>query len=172
MSIFPVALAEEAADLTKALQGLTVEEAAAGGAIMGIAIGLVIAGMIVWYVFQAIADWKIFAKAGEPGWKSLIPFYNVIVEYGICWNGLMGLVYIVAGLCANFLNVSQDSPTWKLVLFFVLAIVALVIHINQSFRLARCFGKRTGFGVCLVLFGPIARLVLGFGDARYIGNRY
>ena len=170
MSIFPVALAEEAADLSKALEGLTTEEAAAGGALVGAFVGVTVVAMIVWYVFQVIADWKIFAKAGEPGWKSLIPIYNVYVEYSLCWNGLMGLVYMVALLCTNMLRITEASPTWKLILFCALAVVAVVIHIMQSIRLARSFGKGTGFGVCLILFGPIARLVLGFGSARYVGK--
>lgn len=170
MSIFPVALAEEAADLSKALEGMTAEEAAAGGAFLGAIVGVTVVAMVVWYIFQVIADWKIFAKAGEAGWKSLIPIYNVFVEYNLCWNGLMGLVYMVALLCANMMNVTQASPTWKLVLFFALIVVALVVHIMQSMRLARSFGKGTGFGICLILFGPIARLVLGFGSARYIGK--
>ena len=87
MILFPNALAETAeleAALDTALEGLTTQEAAAGGTIVGIAIGLFIAVAIVWYIFQAIADWKIFAKAGEPGWKSLIPIYNIIVEFKIC----------------------------------------------------------------------------------------
>lgn len=92
MNIFPVALAEDTAELSMALEGLTKEEAAIGGAAVGIAVGMLIIIGIVWFVFQAIADWKIFTKAGEPGWKSLIPIYNVYVEYDICWNGLMGLV--------------------------------------------------------------------------------
>ena len=82
----------------------------------------------------------------------------------------MGLVYMVALICANMMNVTQGSPTWKSILFFALVIVALVIHIMQSMRLARSFGKGTGFGICLILFGPIARLVLGFGSARYVGK--
>ena len=41
----------------------------------------------------------------------------------------------------------------------------------QSLRLAKSFGKGTGFGICLILFGPIARMVLGFGSATYVGNR-
>ncbi|MBQ8954403.1 MAG: hypothetical protein IJ646_02000 [Clostridia bacterium] len=66
MILFPNALAETAeleAALDTALEGLTTQEAAAGGTIVGIAIGLFIAVAIVWYIFQAIADWKIFAKA-------------------------------------------------------------------------------------------------------------
>lgn len=170
MNIFPVALAEEAADLSQALEGLTKEEAAGVGAVMGVTIGLLIACLIVWYVFQAIADWKIFSKAGEPGWKSLIPIYNVFVEYDISWSGMMGLVYCVAVLCANVLTSGQAVENWKLIAACVLLIVALVLHIIQSLKLARSFGKGTGFGICLILFGPIARLVLGFGSARYIGK--
>jgi len=170
MNIFPVALAEEAADLSQALEGLTKEEAAGVGAVMGIAAGLLIACFIVWYIFQAIADWKIFAKAGEPGWKSLIPVYNVFVEYDISWSGMLGLVYCVAVLCANVLTSGEAVQNWKLIAAVVLLIVALVLHIIQSLKLARSFGKGTGFGICLILFGPIARLVLGFGSARYIGK--
>ena len=170
MSIFPVALAEEAADLSKALEGMTKEEAAIGGAAFGLALGVIIVCAIVWYVFQAIADWKIFAKAGEPGWKSLIPIYNVFVEYELCWSGLLGLVYIAAMIAANVLTSGQAVQNWKVITAGVLSIVALVLHIMQSMKLAWSFGKGTGFGVLLVLFGPIARLVLGFGSARYIGK--
>ena len=122
-------------------------------------------------MFQAIADWKIFAKAGEPGWKSLIPVYNIFVEYELCWSGLLGLVYIAAMIAANALTSGQAVQNWKVITAGVLSIVALVLHIMQSMKLAWSFGKGTGFGVLLVLFGPIARLVLGFGSARYIGKR-
>ena len=45
-----------------------------------------------------------------------------------------------------------------------------VLHCIESQKLSRAFGKGTGFGLCLFLFGPIARLVLGFGKARYVGR--
>ena len=170
MSIFPVALAEQNAELAQALEGLTKEEAAAGGAALGMAMGMLVAFLIVWYVFQAIADWKIFTKAGEAGWKSLIPIYNVYVEYDLCWTGVLGLLYVAATFCANLLTSGQVVENWKVIVAGVLLIVALVLHIIQSLKLARSFGKGTGFGICLILFGPIARLVLGFGSARYIGK--
>ena len=170
MNIFPVALAEDTAELSMALEGLTKEEAAIGGAAVGIAVGMLIIIGIVWFVFQAIADWKIFTKAGEPGWKSLIPIYNVYVEYELCWNGLMGLVYMVALIAANVLTSGQVVQNWQVIVAGVIAVVALVLHIIQSMKLSRSFGKGTGFCILLVLFGPIARLVLGFGSARYIGK--
>ena len=169
MTLFPNALAETA-ELEAALEGLTPQEAAAGGAIMGIAIGMLIAAAIVWYIFQAIADWKIFAKAGEPGWKSLIPIYNVIVEFRLCWSSSMGAVYIVSAFCANFLAFGENVANWRMIIAGILVVVMVVLYIMQSLKLARAFGKGTGFGICLLLFGPIARLVLGFGSARYVGN--
>lgn len=170
MNIFPVAQAEKTVDLNMVLEGLTKEEAAGVGAVMGVTAGLLIAGFIVWFIFQAIADWKIFTKAGESGWKSLIPIYNIYIEYDISWNGMMGLAYCVVGFCANVLTSGEAVQNWKLIAATVLLIVALVLHIIQSLKLARSFGKGTGFGICLILFGPIARLVLGFGSARYIGK--
>lgn len=172
MNLFSVALAEAGSDLSSALEGMTKEEVAIGGAALGIAMGMLIIAGLVWFVFQVIADWKIFSKAGEPGWKSLIPVYNIYVEYGICWNGVLGLVYLAAIICANVLTSGQVVQNWKLIIACVVLIVALILHVMQSMKLARSFGKGTGFGICLVLFGPIARLVLGFGSARYIGKEY
>ena len=171
MNLFATALAEELpADLSLALEGVTAEEAAIGGTYFGIGLGFAMALLCVWFVFQAIADWKIFTKAGEPGWKSLIPVYNLYVEYDICWNGLMGLLYAALLIALNLINYST-APNWVIVVALVLAICALALNIKQSFALARSFGKSTGFAVCLVLFGPICRLILGFGKARYIGRR-
>jgi len=82
----------------------------------------------------------------------------------------MGLVYCVAVFCANVLSSLEPMQNWKMMAAIMLLIVALILHIIQSMKLARSFGKGTGFGICLVLFGPIARLVLGFGSARYIGK--
>lgn len=42
--------------------------------------------VIGWYVLQVIAYWKIFEKAGEPGWKAIIPFYNTYTQYKFTWN--------------------------------------------------------------------------------------
>jgi len=162
MTLFTTVLAE-ATELTTALEGLPAEEAAA-------AVGITSVLGIAWTILQIIADWKIFTKAGEPGWKSLIPIYNVFIEYDISWNGMMGLVYCVAVFCANVLSSLEPMENWKMILAIMLLVVALILHIMQSLKLARAFGKGTGFGICLILFGPIARLVLGFGSARYIGK--
>ena len=49
-------------------------------------LGTVFILVIGWYILQAVAYWKIFEKAGEPGWKAIIPFYNTYTQYKFTWN--------------------------------------------------------------------------------------
>jgi uncharacterized protein DUF5684 len=97
-------------------------------------------------VALVIAQWRIFAKAGVPGWACLIPVYNVVKLLHI--TGRSG--WWLLGLCVPFLNV------------FVL--------IRTMFDLAGAFGRGVGFGFGLLLLGPIFVPILGFGGARYIGR--
>lgn len=101
-------------------------------------------------ILYIIAMWKIFNKAGEKGWKSLIPIYNIAVFYKI------------AGL----------SP-WLLLLYiipFVNAIAAVIIAIVHPIKLAKAFGKSTGFGILTIFFSTICYLILGLGNAEYVGT--
>ncbi len=89
--------------------------------------------------------WKVFVKAGQPGWACLIPIYNVIV---LCKIG--------------------GKPLWWVILLFV-PIANLVITILLSLAVAERFGKGTGFGLGLAFLSPIFYPILGFGDAQYQG---
>ena len=90
-----------------------------------------------------VAMWKVFEKAGKPGWGAIVPIYNVI------------LMLEIAG-----------KPLWWIILFFV-PIVNIVIDIIVSIEIANRFGKGTGFGVGLALLPFIFYPILGFGDATY-----
>lgn len=90
--------------------------------------------------------WKVFAKAGQPGWACLVPIYNVIV-----------LLKIVG------------KPLWWLVLMFI-PLVNVIVSILVMIELAKKFGKGTGFALGLVFLGFIFFPILGFGDARYQGS--
>jgi len=87
--------------------------------------------------------WKVFTKAGQPGWAVIVPIYNMVV------------LLKIAG-----------KPIWWLILLLV-PFVNIVIHFIVHVSLARSFGKGTGFGVGLALVGFIFFPILGFGDARY-----
>ena len=164
MNPFATALAETA--MTEMEQ--TAAQAAIVGGLVALGVGALVTLAIAWFVLQAIADWKIFTKAGEAGWKSLIPIYNVYVEYEICWTGLLGLVFVAASLVTGLIDTTNASTVVK-VLVVVVWILAVLLHLMQSIKLSKSFGKGVGFGLVLFFFGPIGRLILGFGSAQYIG---
>jgi len=113
-----------------------------GPGLVGALVGGVFA--LVWLVValvMVVSMWKIFTKAGEPGWAAIVPIYNLIV-----------LLKIVG------------RPVWWILIFFVCSPVAMIII---SLDLAKVFGKSTGFAVGLILLGPIFLPMLAFGDARY-----
>lgn len=99
----------------------------------------------VMFIAVIAGYWKVFEKAGQPGWAALIPFYNVIVMLKII-----------------------GKPWWWLLLLLI-PIVNFVILIWMFNLLSKSFGKGEGFTVGLVLLTAIFILILGFGDARYQG---
>ena len=105
--------------------------------------------MIVWLavvVLMIAGMWKVFVKAGKPGWAAIIPIYNIVV---LCE---------IAG-----------KPAWWVVLFFI-PVVNLVVAIILSLAVAKKFGKGTGYGLGLAFLSPIFYPMLGFGDSRYDPN--
>ena len=98
-------------------------------------------------VLCIVAVWKIFTKAGQAGWKSLIPFYNT---YTLCKIA--------------------DGNGWKFLLLFI-PFVNFVYAIMLIFRLAKSFGKGVGFGFGLLFLAPIFMLILAFGSAQYVGPK-
>ena len=105
----------------------------------------VIVGYLVVVAILIAAMWKVFEKAGEPGWAAIVPIYNLIV------------LLKIAG-----------KPAWWIVLFLI-PIVSLVIAIIHSIALAKAFGKGGGFAVGLLLLGFIFYPILAWGDAEYVG---
>lgn len=97
-------------------------------------------------IILAIAGmWKVFTKAGKPGWASIIPIYNLIV-----------LVEIVG------------RPFWWIVMMLI-PCVNVIFAIILSLDLAKAFGKGPGFGIGLAFIPVIFYPILGFGDAQYEG---
>ena len=96
-------------------------------------------------VLIIIAEWKIYEKAGKPGWAILIPIYNLIV-----------LLEIVG------------KPIWWIFLFLI-PFVNIIFGIWVTNLLSKSFGKDEAFTVGLILLGIIFYPILGFGDAKYVG---
>lgn len=150
--------------------------------------GLFIVSLLLW-VLQIAAYWKIFTKAGQAGWKSLIPIYADYVLYKIAWKKSMFWMTLGIGIVAGAASALFSSFTTQMALsgvisvggvaamvlgaiaMIVLTIAALVIQIVFCVKLARAFGYGGGFAVGLILLEPVFLLVLGFGNAQYVKNR-
>jgi len=92
-----------------------------------------------------IAYWKIYEKAGKPGWASLIPFYNLIVLFEII-----------------------GKPWWWLLLMLIPGI-NIIFAVWTYNLVSKSFGHSEGFTIGLILLGFIFIPILAFGDSKYIG---
>ena len=120
---------------------------------------------IVYYVLLVIAQWKIFTKAGEAGWKSIIPILNGHVLYRICWKPSMFWICVVAAIFAGIFNSMQNSLA--AIIALILYIVVAVISIIQYFKLSKAFVHGVGFAIGLILLNPIFMLNHGLGRSTY-----
>ncbi|MDE6902713.1 MAG: hypothetical protein K2P22_08225 [Lachnospiraceae bacterium] len=142
------------------------------GGLLGIGVGVIAVFVITWYVFQVVAYWKIFNKFGEPGWKAIIPVYNVYVLYKATWSVKMFVVSIILAALTGLRTVGVGTAV-EAVFPMIASIAAFALALLDSickYYLAKAFGRGTGFAVGLLLMGPIFKLILGFGSSEYIGN--
>ena len=104
--------------------------------------------LVLWLafiVFLIAAQWKIYEKAGQPGWACIIPIYNIYV-----------LLKIVG------------KPGWWIIMMLI-PIVNIIFLIWMINMLSKSFGKDEGFTIGLLLLGIVFYPILGFGDAQYVG---
>ena len=104
-----------------------------------------IAACLVIAVIQIAGMWKVFTKAGQPGWAAIIPFYNI---------------YIMT-------KIGGKPGYW--VLFLFIPLVNFVIAIWLINMISKSFGKDEGFTAGLLFLGFIFWPILGFGSANYLG---
>ncbi len=101
---------------------------------------------LVVVIAAIVGMWKVYEKADQPGWASIIPFYNIYIMLKIA-----------------------GRPGWWLILFFIPFVNVVTIAI-VAIDIAKAFGKGTAFGIFgLWLFSFIGYMILGFGDAEYQG---
>ena len=119
---------------------------ASTGIFAGVGAGVIIFALVV-AIFYIVCTWKIFEKAGKPGWAAIVPIYNswVLLEIG-------------------------GEEGWKILLSFIPfvgSILVLIYMIKAELEIARRFGKTTGFGIGLILLPIVFMPMLAFSDAQY-----
>lgn len=123
---------------------------------------------IAFYVLQIIGWWKLFTKAGEAGWKSLIPIYNFYILYKISWGSKYFWYMIAAALLSSIF--SAIGGTLCTLLGGLLSIAVLVFTIMQNYKLAKAFGHGGGYAVGLIFIPWLFVMILGFGSDEYQGK--
>lgn len=109
------------------------------------------AAVVTWLITMVIAVaslvgmWKVYAKAGEPGWAAIVPYMNTYKLFKIAYgNG------------------------WKF-LFLLVPIANIYFGIMVYVKLAKAFGKGGGYAAGLIFLNPIFMIMLGFDDSTYLG---
>lgn len=135
----------------------------------------IIAGVVAAYLVTFAIRWFVFVKAGEKGWKSLIPFYSDYITYKIAWDGKVYLYLIGAQVGSMILSAifSAIHPVMGAVLGTPLVILSTGVNslagMLMHFKMARAFGHKDFFAVGLWLFNNVFMTVLAFGDSVYQG---
>lgn len=126
----------------------TSADAEAMTAVMGfLATYAIVIGILA--IVLIVSKWIIFKKANKPGWASIIPIYNMVVEYQIAnVNPLLIILLII-----------------PVVNFVASIVLSIIVNIN----LAKAFGKSGAFAVGLIFLPVIFFPILAFGKAEYQG---
>ena len=125
---------------------------------------------ILFYLLQIIAQWKLFTKAGEGGWKSLIPVYNYYTLFKITWSRTAFFVMAALMIASAMLLTNQDSNLCQVMGKIFSGLVSL-ITIIETYKVSRAYGHGFPFFLGLLFLEPLFILILGLGSSRYVGKR-
>ena len=166
---------------------LTTSEAA----FVGSFVGTMTIAALIFAVLVIIGQWKIFEKAGEKGWKCLIPIYGQYILFKIMgaknwfWclfaATILGSILMAVGMPKEIATVNYWAIDATIDYFIIdwsnhvpyviglviTCIVSLTAIILQAVKLAKAFGKGASYVIGLIFIPEIIYLVLGFGKAKY-----
>lgn len=169
-----------------------IEQAWAAPSSDAVAAGIIAGGVmtvcllvLAFWVLVIIARWKIFTKAGEAGWKSIIPIYSDYVQWRISWKKTnlfwVMLALIIVGSIVMAMSGSYSvtaggdiiaSGGGNPILGGIGAIVILaacILGLVATYKTMQAFGHGLGWLILYIIFPNIMLLVLGFGSSYYYG---
>lgn len=100
---------------------------------------------LIFLIFMIVAFWRLYAKAGEHGWASIVPVYSFAV------------LFRMSGL----------SP-WLVLTIFLPPVFSVILIISMA-KLSYKFGKKAGFALGLIFLSFIFVPILAFGSSKYTG---
>ena len=146
--------------------------------ILGMYCAMILATLAI-VIVTIVATWRIFTKAGIPGWLSLVPIYNTYVMYKRFWSvgAFKRLVawYVLSWILSMVTELVPFSNAVYLVLIIasiVLSLCCLINTLGLHWRLAKSFDRGFGFALGLTFLTPFFHWILGLGDCDYVGDVY
>ena len=160
------------------------KEAAVAGGVAGATIGIIMSMCFAFYILTVIATWKIFKKAGEPGWKCLIPIYNIYIMYKIVnmkswfwWILALGVITSLTTSLnipnyysmseAEMANIDIGQYPAVIIVSVITVIAGIWTNIVYAWRTSKVFGHGAGYFIGLLFLQPIFWLILGFDKSKY-----
>lgn len=121
------------------------------------------------YIFLTLAEWRLFAKAGEKSWKSLIPFYNLFVSHHLIgMSHFWFILDIIFWAAEIYMEIFKIFPVWVEEAFFSIAIVLTIIsEIIHIMKLCYCYTKSELFGIGLFLVPSLFSMIFAYGKSEY-----
>ena len=159
------------------------------GLFLVILVGFAILFSLVIIVINFVGMWKLFEKAGEDGWKAIIPIYNTLIMSKLaCGNFKLGIAslcltagYFLIMCVTNTINAIATSGDGSLAILSLISLPLSLVGIALSLGMAviggyfhyiftKSYGKDTVWCVLSIFFSPIIFLIIGFDkNAKYIG---
>jgi hypothetical protein len=121
--------------------------------------GIIIVICLIVFVLDVLGRWKMFEKAGENGWKAIIPFYNEYIQCKLTGVNVVWFWIILAGLLIS----------WVPVLNIIYTIVTVYYRVLLCVSTAKSYNQDPAFGVGIFFLPQIFYLILGLGSAKYVG---
>lgn len=146
-----------------------------GSNLMGMFLGQNSTFATLFYVALVIGQWKIFEKAGEEGWKSLIPFYNAYILWKIAGRNFIELVVatvivVVLSIVLGSIAAATSSGILGIItvlLYLIYLVYFIAVNCKFCDGLSKAFGHGGAFATGLFFMQPIFLMILGFNKDEY-----
>ena len=139
------------------------------GVLAGLIVGVMAISAIT-FLINLVCRWRIFSKAGEKGWKSIIPFYSSYVEFSFTWSKLQGILMLATMLLGRIGCAAAESGSLVYTIGSLIGAYSAILVLIQTHKLSLSFGRKFGFTLGLIFLNPIFMLILAFGKkSQYVG---
>ena len=125
-------------------------------------------GGLVWFFLSAIGYFKMFQKAGQRSWFAFIPLLRDFAMFKMAWTVKAFIINTV--LLAVFELCGESENILVGLVAAIAGIAWIVVQVKLLLRVAKSFGKGTGWALLLFFVPFVSTMILGFGSAEYQGN--